>query len=390
VPPVSHSLQQDPVGSYPEEWVAAFEAIHERPFRAKQVFRWIHTRSVADPAQMTDIARTLREKLAAWNLVMPAHLVDVKRASDDTRKALVGFHAHPGTVETVLIPPLPGEEDEEDEEEPVNPGLRVAPRRVTQCISTQVGCAMGCVFCASGVAGLKGHLSAGEIVAQVLLGRTLLDEGEAIRNVVLMGMGEPLHNYDSVARALRLLTHREGLDLSTRRVTVSTSGLVPEIDRLGEEFRGEVALAVSLHAPDDATRSALMPINRKYPLGELIASLKRYPLARRRRITIEYTLIRGVNDRPEHARALVRLLRGIPVKINLIPLNPVGGVPYEAPAREDVLAFQSLLRAEGWSVFIRRTRGDDIDAACGQLALKGAKPVKRALPVFTDGRDGAP
>ena len=379
----------EPLAWLPDEWERFVASKGERPYRALQVFRWIHGRGVADPSQMTDLGRSLRSVIEQAGLSMPATVSHVHHSDDGTKKALLSF-AKGWTVETVLIPPLPGEEDEEDEEEPLNPGLRVAPRRVTQCISTQVGCAMGCVFCASGVAGLKGHLSAGEIVAQVLLGRTLLDEGEAIRNVVLMGMGEPLHNYESVARALRLLTHRDGLDLSTRRVTVSTSGLVPEIDRLGEEFRGEISLAVSLHAPDDATRSALMPINRKYPLGELIPALKRYPLARRRRITIEYTLIRGVNDQATHARALVRLLRGIPVKINLIPLNPVGGVPYEAPAREDVLAFQSLVRAEGWSVFIRRTRGDDIDAACGQLALKGAKPVKRALPVFSDGRDGAP
>ncbi|MFO0652917.1 MAG: 23S rRNA (adenine(2503)-C(2))-methyltransferase RlmN [Polyangiales bacterium] len=387
MPPTPHVLREDPVGSYPEEWVDAFAELNERPFRAKQVFRWIHTRSVADPARMTDVAKTLREKLASWDMVMPAEIREVRRAADDTRKVLVGFPRsdHPGTVETVLIPPLPDEDDDDDDEDetPPVPGLRVAARRVTQCISSQVGCAMGCVFCASGVAGLKRHLTAGEIVAQVLLGRTLLDEGEAIRNVVLMGMGEPLHNYDAVARALRLLTHREGMDLSTRRVTVSTSGLVPEIDRLGQEFKGEIALAVSLHAPDDALRSRIMPVNRKYPLTELIPALKRYPLARRRRITIEYTLIRGVNDQPEHARALVRLLKGIPAKINLIPMNPIEAAPWQAPVREDVLTFQDIVRETGgWSVFIRRTRGDEIDAACGQLALQGAKAVKRALPLI--------
>jgi len=388
VPAAPHRLHDDPVGSYPEEWVEAFAEIHERPFRARQVFRWIHTRSVADPARMTDVARTLREKLASWSLAMPAEVRECRRAADDTRKVLVGFPRSPasGTVETVLIPPEPDDEDDDDEAEPSPPpapGLRVAARKVTQCISTQVGCAMGCVFCASGVAGLKRHLTAGEIVAQVLLGRTLLDEGEAIRNVVLMGMGEPLHNYDAVARALRLLTHADGLDLSTRRVTVSTSGLVPEIERLGREFNGEVALAVSLHAPDDALRSQLMPVNRKHPLAELVGALRAYPLARRRRITIEYTLLAGVNDRPEHARALVKLLRGLPVKVNLIPMNPVAGTPWRAPARDDVLAFQSIVRAEtGWGVFIRKTRGDEIDAACGQLALHGAKPARRALPVF--------
>jgi 23S rRNA (adenine2503-C2)-methyltransferase len=385
VPLLTHDILRDPVGSSLEEWEALLATWGERPFRAKQVFRWIHTRSVADPVGMTDIAKTLREKLAGASVHMPVVIEKVHRASDDTRKVLVGFpdSTNSGTVETVLIPPMPdddADDDADDEPDPARP--RVAARRVTQCISTQVGCAMGCVFCASGVAGLKRHLTAGEIVAQVLLGRTLLDEGEAIRNVVLMGMGEPLHNYDAVARALRLLTHRDGLDLSTRRVTVSTSGLVPEIDRLGQDFRGEVALAISLHAPTDELRSALMPINRRYPLAELMPALRRYPLARRRRITVEYTLMRGINDQMSHARAVSKLLRGLAVKVNLIPLNPVEGVAYEAPVRGDVEAFQSLLRADGYSVFIRKTRGDDIDAACGQLALQGARPVKRTLPVF--------
>jgi 23S rRNA (adenine2503-C2)-methyltransferase len=385
MPPAAHELLRDPVGSLPEEWTAAFEAIHERPFRARQVFRWIHTRSVAEPARMTDIARTLREKLADWNLQMPARIDRVHRASDDTRKLLIAFVDRPesGTVESVLIPPMPGEDDDEDDDEaPAAQGLRAPTRRVTQCISTQVGCAMGCAFCASGVAGLKRHLTAGEIVAQVLLGRTLLDEGEALRNVVLMGMGEPLHNYDAVARALRLLTHADGLDLSTRRVTVSTSGLVPEIERLGQDFQGEVALAVSLHAPDDETRTRIMPVNKKYPLGELMPALRRYPLARRRRITIEYTLLAGVNASLTHARALAKLLRGLSVKVNLIPVNPIEAGPWRAPPRDEVLAFQSVLRAEGYAVFIRKTRGDDIDAACGQLALHGAAP-KRRLQTLT-------
>ena len=388
MPPAPHDLQRDPVGSLPEEWVAAFEAIHERPFRAKQVFRWIHTRSVAEPERMSDIAKTLREKLSGWNLQMPARIDRVHRAADDTRKFLVSFVDRPeaGTVESVLIPPMPDDDEDEDDDEPALPqGLRAPARRVTQCISTQVGCAMGCAFCASGVAGLKRHLSAGEIVAQVLLGRTLLDEGEAIRNVVLMGMGEPLHNYEAVSRALKLLTHREGMDLSTRRVTVSTSGLVPEIERLGADFGGEIALAVSLHAPDDETRSRIMPVNKRHPLGELMPVLRRYPLARRRRITIEYTLLDGVNASMDHARALAKLLRGIPVKVNLIPVNPIAEGPWRAPPRDEVLAFQSLLRREGYAVFIRKTRGDEIDAACGQLALHGAAPKRRLRVVDTAG-----
>jgi 23S rRNA (adenine2503-C2)-methyltransferase len=233
---------------------------------------------------------------------------------------------------------------------------------------------MGCVFCASGVAGLKRHLGPEEIVAQVLLGRSLLEEGEQLRNVVLMGMGEPLHNYDATARALKLLILPDGINLSSRRVTVSTSGLVPEIDRLGRDFAGQVTLAISLHATTDAQRSALMPINKKHPLAELMAALRRYPLPKRRRITIEYTLVAGQNDAHEDAKRLVGLLRGIPVKVNLIPMNPIQTSTLEPPRGPRVLEFQRVLLDAGYSCFIRRRRGDDVDAACGQLALLGAKP----------------
>jgi 23S rRNA (adenine2503-C2)-methyltransferase len=244
---------------------------------------------------------------------------------------------------------------------------------------------MGCVFCASGISGLKRHLSAAEIVAQVIAGRRALEDGEALRNVVFMGMGEPLHNYDAVARALVLLSHPEGIDLSTRRVTVSTSGLVPQIDRLGTEFGGRVQLAISLHATDDARRSEIMPINRKHPLPELVASLRRYPLPPRRRVTIEYTLIRGVNDSDEEADALVRLLRGVPMKVNVIPMNPVPDSPLEAPDVAAVQRFSDRLRSGGAACFVRTQRGDAIAAACGQLALSGEKrKVKTKLPTLRE------
>ena len=233
---------------------------------------------------------------------------------------------------------------------------------------------MGCVFCASGVAGLKRHLGPEEIVGQVILGRSLLDEGEELRNVVYMGMGEPLHNYEATARSLRLLTHPDGAGLSTRRVTISTSGLVPEIERLGRDFGGNVGLAISLHAADDDARSALMPINRKYPLSELMAALRAYPLRKRRRITIEYTLVAGKNDDVAEARKVGRLLRGLPVKINVIPMNPIEASTLGPPDDGRVLAFQQELIAMGYTCFIRRRRGDDVSAACGQLALLGAKP----------------
>jgi 23S rRNA (adenine2503-C2)-methyltransferase len=250
---------------------------------------------------------------------------------------------------------------------------------VTQCISTQVGCAMGCVFCASGVAGLKRQLLPEEIVGQVLLGRALLDEGEELRNVVYMGMGEPLHNYEATARSLRLLTHPEGIGLSTRRVTVSTSGLVPEIERLGKDFNGQIALAISLHAADDETRSALMPINKRYPLAKLIQALRDYPLPTRRRITIEYTLVSGKNDDVSEAKKVAKLLRGVPVKINLIPMNPIEASALGPPDLARVEAFQKVLIDAGYTCFIRRRRGDDVSAACGQLVLLGAKPKVRSF-----------
>jgi 23S rRNA (adenine2503-C2)-methyltransferase len=301
------------------------------------------------------------------------------------------------TVETVLIPGVTGggtgqgqlpspvspaevdadaaaaDDDDTDESSAQEP----SHVRVTQCISTQVGCAMGCVFCASGVAGLKRQLGADEIVGQVLLGRARLAEGERLTNVVFMGMGEPLHNYEATSRALRLLTCPEGIALSARRVTVSTSGLVPEIARLGSDFGGNVGLAISLHAADDETRSRLMPVNRKYPLDKLMEALRAYPLPRRRRITIEYTLVAGSNDDPSEAKKLAKLLRGLPVKVNLIPMNPIAASSLGPPDLQRVLAFQRVLCDAGYSCFIRRRRGDEVSAACGQLALLGAKPKVR-------------
>jgi 23S rRNA (adenine2503-C2)-methyltransferase len=344
---------------------------------------------------MTDLPATLREKLArptaegGGGLSGVLEVVTERRATDDTRKLLVAL-GDGANVETVLIPrvaggpALPSPVDDaldadaaaavEDEDDPLPDD---GPIPVTQCISTQVGCAMGCVFCASGVAGLKRHMRADEIVAQVLAGRARLDPREQLRNVVMMGMGEPLHNYDATVRALRLLTHPDGINLSSRKVTVSTSGLVPEIARLGADFNGQIGLAISLHAADDETRSRLMPINKKYPLPVLMTALRAYPLPRRRRITIEYTLVAGKNDNVAEARKLAKLLTGLPVKVNLIPMNPIEASTLGPPDMTGVLAFQRVLCDAGYSCFIRRRRGDDVSAACGQLALLGAKPKVR-------------
>jgi 23S rRNA (adenine2503-C2)-methyltransferase len=400
-----------PLARFPEEWATEAVRLGGRTFHGKSIFKWIHQRGVTDASLMTDIPVSLRERLSAEGLGGVLSIVTERRAADDTRKILVGMHDG-ANVETVLIPrvtagrsdlpsPLTGgvtdfedadaaaavddDDDEDDEGSGTATATAMATGRplkepfvpVTQCISTQVGCAMGCVFCASGVAGLKRHMRPDEIIAQVLVGRSRLDANERIRNVVLMGMGEPLHNYDATVRALKLLSHPDGIALSTRKVTVSTSGLVPEIARLGQDFGGNVGLAISLHAADDETRSRLMPINKKYPLPVLMQALRDYPLPRRRRITIEYTLVAGKNDTIEEARKLTRLLRGLSVKINLIPMNPIEASTLGPPNLSGVLAFQRVLCDAGYSCFIRRRRGDDVSAACGQLALLGAKPKVR-------------
>ncbi len=388
-----------PLERLPEEWAEVLAGWGQPRFRALQVFRWIHLRNVLDPEQMTDIPKALRARLAEEGLVAPMTVAHAHRSADGTRKLLLRL-TDGKDIETVLLPQgAPADLTQTDDDleaegdagasapsgdagAAVPPDAAPGPPRaaISQCISTQVGCAMGCVFCASGVAGLKRHLTAAEIVGQVLVGRAQADAHERVRNVVLMGMGEPLHNYDAVARALVLLSHGDGIGLSTRRVTLSTSGLVPQLDRLGRDFGGLVQLAVSLHAVTDEQRSALMPINRKHPLEELMAALRRYPLPPRRRITIEYTLIAGKNDDPRDAIKLAELLAGIPVKVNLIPLNSVTDSPLAAPDWDGVERFQQRLHASGIAAFVRRTRGDDIAAACGQLALHGAARKLR-LPV---------
>lgn len=391
----ARSTVRPPLARLPDEWVDDLRSLGGRAFHARQLFRWIHARSVLAPGEMSDLPKELRAKLAPLEMDRTIEVADERRALDSTRKLLVRFRDG-ATVETVLIPGVsggknglpspvgPGPDEDadaaaavEDEEEGPDEAGGDGPVRVTQCVSTQVGCAMGCVFCASGVAGLKRNLGADEIVAQVLVGRARLDPTERLRNIVFMGMGEPLHNYEATARALRLLTHADGVALSSRRITVSTSGLVPEIARLGADFGGNIGLAVSLHAADDEVRGGLMPINKKYPLAVLMDALRAYPLPRRRRITIEYTLVAGRNDTPANAQKLARLLRGIPVKINLIPMNPIAESTLGPSALAGVLAFQRVLCDAGYSCFIRRRRGDDVSAACGQLALLGAKPKVR-------------
>ena len=375
--------QIHPVARLPEEWRACLAEIGERPFRAKQLFRWIHGRGVVDPDGMTDLSRPLRDSLRQAGLAEPGRVEEVHESRDGTRKLVLDL-AHGARVECVIIPMTPQADldadagalvDEiVDEGEEPDAGVSASGKdRVTLCISTQFGCAMGCVFCASGQAGLFRGLGAAEVVYQVLVARRYLNPREELKNLVFMGMGEPLHHYDETARAIRLLTHPDGGGMSPRRITVSTVGLVPGIRRLGEEFDGKIGLAISLHAPDDETRSRILPMNRRYPIAELMAALRDYPLPPRRRITIEYTLIGGVNDSLEQADALARLLRPLRVKVNLIPMNPIDASQLRAPQPEQVAAFRERLADSGYSCFVRTRRGDDVSAACGQLALRGAE-----------------
>ena len=356
------------------EWSELFAEWGERPFRAKQLFRWIHHNGVLDPREMSNLSKSLRERLEQAGLQSPFTVDEVHRSADGTRKLLLALDDGQ-RIECVLIPmkrgTLDSDQDEEGSAETAREGD--TPGRVTLCVSTQVGCAMGCGFCASGQEGLRRGLKAGEVLAQVLIAKRYLEGDEILRNVVFMGMGEPLHHYPETRRALELLTDVEGMNMSPRKITVSTVGLVPGIRKLGRDFGGKIGLAVSLHAPDNATRDKIMPMNRSYNVEELLKALHEYPLPNRRRITIEYTLIDGVNASLEHARGLVAQLRGLRVKVNLIPMNPIAGSPFKAPSDATVDAFSDELTRCRVSCTVRGRKGDDVDAACGQLALRAPK-----------------
>lgn len=368
--------QMHPVARFPEEWQEVLAASGEPKFRAEQVFRWIHERATFCPEQMSNLSKSLRVQLAKGGLSEPGVVSEVHRSQDGTKKLLLTLDRG-ARVECVLIPMTKGPSAQlisgvdDDECEPDGPR-----KRITLCISTQFGCAMGCHFCASGQSGLFRGLGAAEVVYQVLRSRQYLEPDEDLRNLVFMGMGEPLHHYDETARALRLLTHPWGLNISPRRITVSTVGLVPGIKRLGEDFAGKVGLAVSLHAPDDETRDRIMPMNKKYPIAALMRALREYPLPQRKRITIEYTLIGGINDSIAHAERLAQLLRPLRVKLNLIPMNSIDSSELRAPQDASVLAFRQTMVDRGYSCFVRTRRGDDVSAACGQLALRAVRPER--------------
>jgi 23S rRNA m2A2503 methyltransferase len=321
----------------------------EKPFRARQLFKWIYKRAVGDFESMTDLGKEFRRRLAEIAEIRTPEILSSQVSADGTRKWALRFEGGQA-IEMVFIP---------------------EPGRGTLCISSQVGCQMDCQFCSTGAQGFNRNLNTAEIVGQVWLANRELGyspEGDrVITNVVFMGMGEPLANYRNVVPAAEVMMDDLGLDLSRRRVTVSTSGLVPQMYRIADETN--VALAVSLHAPNDELRSEIVPINRRHPIKDLLEACWHYVEKQNARsVTFEYVMLDGVNDKPEHARELAKLLRGHPAKVNLIPFNPFPGTRYKRSTDEAVERFRDLLIKGGVMVTIRRTRGDDIDAACGQLA----------------------
>ncbi len=335
-----------------EQMEAFFVSIGEKKFRASQVMKWIHNEGCDDFDAMTNLSKALRSRLAEVAEIRGPSVVYEGASQDGTRKWVL--EVEDGSyVETVLIPAENG-------------------ARRTLCVSSQVGCSLDCSFCSTGKQGFQRNLTAAEIIGQVWVasrsaGPRRDSSSRAVTNVVMMGMGEPLLNYDNVVPAMKLMLDDSGYGLSKRRVTLSTSGVVPMIDKLGDEI--DVSLAISLHAPNDELRNELVPLNRKYNIRSLLDACQRYldKCDHARLITIEYTLIKDVNDQQEHARQLAELLADLPCKINLIPFNPFPHSGYEKPSRNQTMRFQQWLFELGYTAPIRSTRGDDIDAACGQL-----------------------
>jgi 23S rRNA (adenine2503-C2)-methyltransferase len=335
-----------------EEFV---QSLGHKRFHAKQLYHWIWKRGVTDFKEMSNLSLELRQVLEERATISFPEVVKHDVSSDGTQKFVLKL-SDGRQIESVFIPDTP---------------------KQTFCVSTQVGCAMGCAFCLTGKMGLIRHLSAAEISAQVRLLAKRLDLLDKSFNIVLMGMGEPLQNYDNTMKALRMLNQKEGLDMHPKRVTLSTVGLVPAMDKLAQE---ELMpnLAVSLHAATEDTRRAIVPTTRKYSLNDIIEACKRFPLSKRRRIMFEYVLLAGINDSDEDARKLVKVLSGVKAKVNLLPLNAAAGIPFERPSDERVNAFAKILADRGLMVSVRKSRGRDIRAACGQLIVEGQGARKSA------------
>lgn len=322
----------------------------EKPFRAQQLFQWIHQTGLHDFTQMTNLGKALREKLSRLSFISVPEIVTCQKSADGTHKWLLKLECG-NCIETVFIP---------------------EKNRGTLCVSSQVGCALNCSFCSTAKQGFNRNLSAAEIIGQVWLAVRELSSNQGVHdkrltNVVMMGMGEPLLNFDNVVSAMNIMMDDFAYGLSKRRVTLSTSGVLPDLERLREV--SPVALAVSLHAPNDDLRDELVPINKKYPLNQLMALCKTYFKDEpRRKVTFEYVMLKGVNDQKEHALQLIKLLKNVPAKVNLIPFNPFPMTQYERSPQAAIDAFRDLLVSHGINTITRKTRGDDIDAACGQLA----------------------
>ena len=353
-----------------------FESIGEKRFRAGQVMKWIHHFGVDDFEAMSNIGKALREKLRACAEIRGPEIVSQDISSDGTRKWVVRV-ASGSCVETVYIPQA---------------------GRGTLCVSSQAGCSLDCSFCSTGKQGFNSDLTAAEIIGQVWIanksfGTVPAKIDRAVTNVVMMGMGEPLMNFDNVVAAMQIMMDDLGYGISKRKVTLSTSGVAPMIDELGKVI--DVSLALSLHAPNDELRNRLVPINRKYPLAVVLDACRRYisRLGEKRVLTVEYTLLKDVNDQPEHAAQMVELLRDVPCKINLIPFNPFPFSGYERPSNNAIRRFQDLLHQAGHNVTVRTTRGDDIDAACGQLVgqvMDRTRRSERHIAVRQLGDEAAP
>jgi 23S rRNA (adenine2503-C2)-methyltransferase len=339
------------LGLTQDELRERFVELGEKPYRARQLYDAIYRRRITNFESITDLPKTLRRILEECTAIIRSRIESVFVSSDGTRRLLLKL-GDGSEVESVFMPEA---------------------HRDTICISSQVGCPLACSFCMTGVIGLKRNMTAGEIVSQIIITlNQVYGEGVPVphrTNIVMMGMGEPLLNYDAVMCAVRLFADQSGLAISPRYVTLSTAGIVPRIyDLAKEEIRPR--LAISLTAPDDELRNQLFPINRRYPLAELIEACRRYPLGERERLTFEYVMLDSVNDRNRHARELVRLLANVRAKVNLIPHNPAPELPYASSPMDRILAFQRILTDAGLPSFIRRPRGQDISAACGQLAAR--------------------
>ena len=334
----------------PQELKQFITSFGKETYRSIQMLRWLYREGVHSVDQMTNLSKKFRQELKEVSMISSLRPLCVEEARDGTKKFL--FQLEDGNhIESVLISDK---------------------SRLTLCISTQVGCTLGCQFCLTGKKGWKRNLMVSEILNQILAVRETLENGSSITNVVLMGMGEPLANYNNTLKAIELMVHPEALKFSSRRITLSTAGLLPELERLSKE-KISFSLAISLNASDEDTRSHLMPVNRRYPLERLLEVCRHFPLRPRTRITFEYVLVGGINDTGQDAKRLLKLLRGIPSKINLIPLNEAPGIPFKRPSDEKVREFQAILMKGGFTAIVRASKGAEISAACGQLQGKSSE-----------------